>query len=57
VFHLALSIVLLFALCEHFANKYMDGWMDGWMAAAGVRQRAVTARDTLTENLRDIART
>jgi len=21
----------LFALCWHFANKYMDGWMDGWI--------------------------
>ena len=28
VLHLALSIALLFALCWHFANKYMDGWME-----------------------------
>ena len=29
VLQLALSVVLLFTLCWHFANKYMDGWMDG----------------------------
>jgi len=27
VLHLALSIVLLLALCWHFANKHMDGWI------------------------------
>jgi len=26
VLYLALSVVLLFALCWHSGNKYMDGW-------------------------------
>ena len=31
LFCLVLHLALLFVLCRHFANKYIDGWMDGWI--------------------------